>query len=159
MSAVISQKKAKLRERISQELEAIRTSDDEGLLRAPDVVAYARQHPQSALYSQFEWDTEKAAEAYLLVQARQVIKTFVTVIDSDKEPVTAYVSLEKDRKAGGGYRRTEEVFDSEELTAQLIEEAKREFKRLESKYRHLEELAPVFEEVKKVRGRRKRTAK
>lgn len=128
---------------IQEELEAIRESND-GLLRAEDVVAFARNE-ETALHRKFEWDDTKASHLYRLAQARAVIRVNVIIPDATLTPIRAYVSLMGDRMLpGGGYRSLSEVMAHTEQRRQLLKQAMREAKIWREKYKHLEELAAVF---------------
>jgi hypothetical protein len=49
------------------------------------LVSYAEAHPRSELYSCFEWDDDKAAQKYRLVQARHILGSLV-IIKSEYDP-------------------------------------------------------------------------
>jgi hypothetical protein len=128
---------------IAQELEIIAAEHD-GLLRAGDVVEYARD-PRTMLHGQFTWDDTVAAEAYRLWQARSIIIANVTVKRTDVQPVRAWVSLQDDRaQPGGGYRSLDAVMSHQEMRQQLLRQALADGRRWMSKYRALKELEPVF---------------
>lgn len=65
---------------VAEELATIQ--EREGALTPPLVVDAAR--PEDAvLHPVFEWDNEKAAEAYRMKQARELIRAVEVVVDSD----------------------------------------------------------------------------
>lgn len=128
-------------EQIAQELEALRSAT--GLLMPEAVVEWAREHPESALHEQFEWDNDRAAAAHRLHQARQVIAVYIRSDDGER----SVVSLSIDRKGGGGYRQVEDVMRDDELRKVLLRDALAEFKRVRAKYEHLKELASVYVEI------------
>lgn len=133
----------------TQELERIR-KDNGGILKPPKVVDEARD-PSSPLHDWFTWDDSEAGERYRIIEARKLIRVHVTEIPQNKQTVRAYVSLSRDRKAGGGYRQTQEVLDNSALRREMLREAMRDFELFEKKYRHLEELSELFEGADKVR--------
>lgn len=136
-------------QRIERELKEVRAKCG-GLLRAEDVVKYAR-NPKRALHKKFCWDDTEAAKRYRLSQAREVIRVYVTVHDVPSRPVRAWVSLREDRvKPGGGYRPIQEVLNDDELRASLLTEAKAELTRVAAKYRDLQELAGVFAAIEAI---------
>lgn len=140
---VVVAKKANVdREMVLAELEVIRQRND-GLLRAEDVVDFAR-HPDTQLHTKFTWDDTVAAERFRLMQARQVIRVHVKIYPKEKQRVRAYVSMLEDRRKGGGYRSTEEVLAIEAMRDQLLYQAHREMKAFVARYEHLEELAGVI---------------
>lgn len=137
-------------DRIRRELEEVRRNAG-GLLRPADVVAYASD-PARALHSRFTWDDSKAAHEYRLWQAREVIRVCVAVVHDDHPPVRAYVSLQDDRQEpGGGYRTLHSVLRNATLRESLLEEAKADMERFETKYSLLSELADVFTAMRKAR--------
>jgi hypothetical protein len=130
-------------DQIAQEIESLRRPD--GLILAEEIVEWAREHPESALHSQFEWDDSEAAKNYRLWQARRVIAVYVMADDGGRK----LVSLTIDRKSGG-YRDVKDVIADDELRKVLIRDALDELRRVRAKYERLKELAAVFAEVEKV---------
>lgn len=133
---------------IKEELEALAEANN-GILKPKDVVDFAR-NPDTALHTRFEWDNGKAAEAYRLWQARQVIKITLTVVereDKDEVIIPAFVSLNQDRYNGGGYRLLADVMTDDEKRKQLLTQAHGEFKLWQHKYQQLKELEPVFKQM------------
>jgi len=128
-------------EQIEKELEALRLAD--GIIHAESVVEWAKDNPESALHSQFEWDDSKAASEYRVWQARRVIAIYVKAEDGERK----FVSLSIDRSKGGGYRDVEEVIANDDLRKILVKDALSEFKRVRAKYEHVKELAKVYEEI------------
>ena len=128
-------------------------SENDGLLRPSDVVAYAAD-PDTALHSYFTWDDSVAAHSYRVWQARKLIAVNVTVLSSGTSPVRVYVSLAGDRHSGGGYRGIVSVLADSEQSDDLLGEALREMRHFTKKYRTLKALAPVIQEMNKVQRRR-----
>lgn len=131
-------------EKIKNEL--LEIHQKHGILRPEDVVDYAK-NPGTALHSQFEWDDTEAARQYRLEQARRVIRVSVTLIEVDQPETRVYVSLASDRVAGGGYRPTQTVLSDKEMRSEMLAMARSELKRVREKYKHLTELAKVFEAI------------
>lgn len=128
---------------VQEELEAIREEHD-GLLRAEDVVEFAKD-PETALHKKFTWDDSTAAHQFRLLQARAVIRVNVITPEMSGLTVRAYVSLMGDRmQPGGGYRRIDDVFANVELRRQLLNQALKEARLWQRKFKALEELAPIF---------------
>lgn len=93
-----------------------------GYLMVDDVLNAAKD-PQCVLHKHFQWDDNKAAEAYRKMQARYLIQKCVVTVDKAPDvPVRAFVSLASDQHSGGGYRMTVDVLSNEDLKAQLIHE-------------------------------------
>ncbi len=119
------------------------TKDNGGLLKPEVVVQFAR-NSKTALHSAFEWSDSKAAEGYRLWQARQVIVSVQMLERKTGKPIQVMVSLESDRRNGGGYRRLSQVLSQKKLREQLLQQAWRDFQYWKEKYEKLKELAPLF---------------
>ena len=91
-----------------------------GMLYACDVVNSARDE-SSPLHPFFEWDDSLAAEQHRLGQARKLITSVVVVKEQSTgkvEIVTlVFVHLRADKN---GYRESDEVFASVELTQSYV---------------------------------------
>lgn len=81
-------------------------AENEGALRPATVVDEARDE-SSPLHSHFEWDVEKNAEAYLLVQARDLIRSAKVRIEEREvrqfvhiRPTLVEASSEESRPTG-----------------------------------------------------------
>ena len=91
-----------------------------GVLLVDDVLAEA-QDESSPLHKHFEWDDSAAADAHRRYQARVLIqKCHITVVETEPTTVRAFVSLQSDRDAGGGYRLTTTVMGDDELREELL---------------------------------------
>lgn len=53
---------------VKSELDALRDSD--GNITPVQVLAWAKDHPESAIYRSFEWDDSKASAGYKRLAAR-----------------------------------------------------------------------------------------
>lgn len=129
-------------DKLRHELETIRRKH-KGILNPKDVVQFAR-NSDTALHQEFEWNDKIAGDAYRILQAREVIRTRVTVLRPNTEPVRAYVSLPNDRKRNGGYREINEVLANDTWREQLIESALIEMRAFQAKYKAIKELTSVF---------------
>lgn len=125
---------------IREELVALKSN---GMLRAEDVVAWARDHEASALYSALEWDNEKAADQYRLWQVRRLIAIHVT----DDQGERRLVSLSIDRIRGGGYRDVEDIAVNAELSSTMLADALDELRRIRTKYNKVKALVNVWNAV------------
>jgi len=107
--------------------------------------------PTTALHSVFTWDDTKAAEAYRLQQARQILRVVVEVLPGD-DPLKyrATVSLKEDRYNGMGYRIMADVLTDARLREIMLMEARADMAIFMDKYESLKELAAVFEAMSKV---------
>lgn len=125
------------------ELELIRNKNG-GILRPEDVVEFAK-NPKTALHKKFTWDNDKAAHEYRLWQARELIRVSVNILPQNNKPFRVYVSLVDDRKnPGGGYRALVDVMMDGELREKLLEQAIKDMRGFQKKYKELKELASVF---------------
>ena len=133
---------------IRDELLKIKAADPDGLLLAPKAVAWAAEHPESALHKALEWDDQVAGREYRINQVRQLIRLHVVTAEGEPQ----LVSLTFDRAGSGGYRDISDVLKSRELTEIMLADALAELERVQVKYARVKELAAVWEEV----GRAKR---
>ena len=111
------------------------------------VVEYAK-NPDTVLHSKFEWDDEKAGHEYRIWQARQLFRVYVAVIRDDLPACNVFVSLKDDRygkEDRGGYRPMLEVLEDEELTGQLLDDARHEWNSYKTKYQGLKQLVTAFQ--------------
>ena len=94
--------------------------ENDGLLMVEAVLDEAKD-PKSILHKHFQWDDDKAAEAYRKYQARQLIqKCTVTIEKAPDVAIRAFVSLSTDQYDKGGYRMTATVLSDDNLKAQLL---------------------------------------
>lgn len=136
------------------ELDAL-AEKGKGILKPEAVVAFAK-NPKTALHRRFTWDDGEAAAQFRLLEARNTIRVYVTVVENVKEPFRAFVSLRRDQEeGGGGYRRTVDVMQSADMRKELLGMALDDLHRFEARYRQLAELADVFAAIAKVAKRRK----
>ena len=126
--------------------------ENDGLLM-PETVVEAARSKSSPLHSRFEWNNGRAAEAYRIWQARQLIRVVVETIPGVKGEHEVFVSLTTDRK-GGGYRVTTEVLSAKEMREQLLSDALAELVFFQHKYARLKELAEVFKAIRRVRHKK-----
>lgn len=124
--------------------------DGKGILRAVDVVDYARD-PETALHNSFQWDDTEAGKQWRLAQARNIIRVHVTIVGEPAQAVRAWVSLVPDRRQGaGGYRSIVDVMSDTQMRHQLLEQARQDFRMWQRKYQALRELEPVFAAMQEV---------
>lgn len=132
-------------------------AEHHGKLMPSDVVEAARPK-SSPLHSKFEWDNSEAAEKYRLWQARQLISITVEYLGSGEQASLekVFVSLTTDRDRGG-YRSLVTVMSDEQYRERLLEDALDEMRRFHKKYKELKELADVFEAMKQVTKKSRRS--
>lgn len=91
-----------------------------GILQVDAVLDEAKDE-NSPLHSHFEWDDSAAADAHRRYQARVLIQRCkITVVEAEPTTIRAFVSLQSDREAGGGYRMTTKVMDDEALREEFL---------------------------------------
>ena len=135
---------------IDQELLQI-SHKHNGVLIPRDVVEFAKD-PNTALHSRFDWDDSSAASKYRLEQARKIIRVRVTYLEDTNTPTRMFYSLPSDRREEGGYRQIDWIMKREDASAELLENAMKEFELWEAKYRHLKEILPIVEAAAKVKA-------
>lgn len=146
-----------LRERVNEEIDTLRVWHG-GTIKQEQIVGYARENPDSALYEDFDnqnlWDDSYAAEQARLQYASRIIRLFMLKpVDDQQPPVRALVSLIDDRKAGAqspGYRHISDVMNDVGLRMNLIHTALMELRACRRKYENLIELSEVWVAVDKI---------
>lgn len=141
---------------IKQELEAIQSENDEGLLVPEEVHQWAKENKDSHLHAQLDWDNDTAGHQWRLEQIRRIIRVCVEMIpnpNAGQTHIIKYVSLNRDRtREGGGYRTMVSVMASAELTAELEEQAVRDMNLFANKYSRLQSLKAVFAAMQDATG-------
>ena len=123
-----------------------------GVLHADTVLDAAREE-SSPLHPCFTWDDGAAAQQYRLIQARNIIRVYVTVETPESNPVRAFVSLTSDRSMqGGGYRTMASVLNDDQAKEQMLRDAFVQFRNMRQKYQHLQQLAGVWKAVDEAEG-------
>ncbi len=121
-----------------------------GMLNPEDVVAEAKSK-DSPLHPKFTWDNSVAGHLYRLQEARKlIVLVYSSLPQADNQGHQVFVSMKEDRYAGGGYRTLVSVLQDTEQRSKLLAQAKQELLYFREKYKMLEELAHVFEEIDKV---------
>jgi hypothetical protein len=104
----------------------------------------------SALHSDFEWDNEKAAHEYRLVQARQMIRAVVLVVDEvnprDGENLWIHTTTESGDKV---YERPEVIVRNPTMLANAIREAKQYLEAGGRRWSQIQSVSRGFEAAKK----------
>lgn len=135
------------------ELEALREAAG-GLLLPAAVVEYARD-PTSAMHNHFEWDDGAAAELHRLSQARAVIRAVIRIMPAGNRgptEVRAYVSVQKDRVSGGGYRSIDDVLSDEAMAASAAAEIEQAIGRLRVRFAAFAALRPTLDALGEALG-------
>jgi hypothetical protein len=148
---------SRLSKAIKAELDRLKAKSSNGLIEPKAVIAAAR-NLKSPLHGCFEWNSKRAAEKYLLHQARQLISQYTVVVTTQSgEPIQVrhFVSLTTDRVNGGGYRSLNDVMSDEQLAHQMMDDALAELQLFQIKYSRLKQLQPVFDAIDEVRTTRR----
>lgn len=102
----------------------------------------------------FEWDNDKAAHEWRLTQAEALVRRVkVTLIrGEDQEPITvrAYIARRElpqsaDTKPGS-FVAIEDIAGATEQEAALVESIRRDLRRLQAKYRHVQDFLSIVSE-------------
>lgn len=109
----------------------------------PHAVLEAARKPTHVLHRHFEWDDGKAAEAYRIDQARNVIRS-VHVEDSDAASghTVAFISIAD--KSGTSYRALSEVRNSADLQSRVLAQAERDLEAFERRYHALQDVCEII---------------
>lgn len=101
-----------------------------GVITAGDVVAAAKAR-RSPLHRHFEWDDDKAAHEYRLVQARALIRSVhvqLTSPDGESRTVRAFVHTATDTEDVRAYRPIEDVANDSDARAVFLSQLEMEWK-------------------------------
>jgi len=122
---------------------ALKKIERSGPLTAERVVEIASNsiHP---LHECFEWDDDKAANAYRLWQARNLIASVLIEISDteDEEPPRAFLNVVTSQ--GREYVSVERAMSDAELRTQVIQEAAGRLAYWRKAYKQFKELAEIF---------------
>jgi len=119
----------------------------------PRMVVDAARPENAMLHPYFEWNNRAAAEKYRLAQAGHLIRCIVIVEGEgeDAETTRAFHYVRRSGESQKVYVHMREVFDEDELKAQVLEDARREligWKTRYAQYREVKErFASVFEAI------------
>ena len=124
-------------------------SEKEGGLTARSLLNHSREE-DALLHPCFEWDDGKAAEAYRLNQAGDIIRNVVAVAvdNAPVEEVRAFVSTTDYGVPNEGvYKPVIEALADEETKEIVLKNAIREAYAFKKKYKNLNELSGVFDAI------------
>lgn len=132
------------------ELERLRIESGGAL--TPATVAQSARDESSVLHPAFEWDDEKAADAYRTGQAQYLIRSIEVVIDGapSAEPTRAFVSVNVED--GREYISVIDAMADSNLRKQVLETALRELEAWQLRHAELTELANVFAAIDQARA-------
>lgn len=134
-----------------EEMERIRVRQN-GRLDQESVLAAARK-PKSPLHPHFEWDNEKAAEAYRLDQAGHLIRCITVTVEKPnggEAPVRAFVNVR--REEDRSYTSIQHALSDDELRAQVVATAWAELEAWRRRHAELVEFAAIFATMDQARA-------
>jgi hypothetical protein len=136
---------------VRSEMNALFESAGTELVTVHEVVAWAKEHPESALYRELKCDDDaSAAHLWRLHHGRVLIAVYVT----DERGARKTISLSTDRSMpGGGYRDIDAVAKDQQLHQIALEDALRELARVQAKYENIKGLEKIWAQVEEVRFR------
>lgn len=106
----------------------------------------ANRPEDAPLHNEFEWRDGVAAEKYREAQARHIINCLIVEAE-DNEPVRAFFNIVRTEAE---YHHVEAIFKSLDDTEKLLQTALNELKAFQSKYKRLQQLAPVFDAMEQI---------
>jgi hypothetical protein len=113
-------------------------------------VDYARP-VDSPTHATLEWDNDRAAEEYRVVQARRVISNLRIVVEDRPQQVPAFVAVAHvPNMSGGGYVTTLRAMSDETLRAQVLRDTMRQLLGLRRRAEALSEFKAVWDAVDEV---------
>jgi uncharacterized protein (DUF2249 family) len=124
-------------QKIGEELELIET------LKPKNVVRYAEQHKDSELYKCFEWNNEKAGNAWRREQARGIIQLIVITETVKENGVSRRIKIRAFENANDGddgsvYIPTHKALEDTEYRKCVLESIRRGIEELSEKGRNYE---------------------
>ena len=123
-------------QKIGEELEKIAAGNG-GMLK-PEAVVEAAKSKKNALHVHFEWDNERAANAFRIQQARHLIRSISVEDVETEEEAPAFISVTD--KGGRAYRSLQNIQESPRLQKLVLESAKRDLQNFRIRYRRFAEL-------------------
>lgn len=125
---------------------------EDGVVTPERLVDVSR--PETApLHNEFEWNNDVAAEKYRNEQARQIIKNIVRIEIEDEEPTKVKCWVNSDRafvptdERQHHYVTIDTALSNQNWRENLIEAAKRDMRAFIVKYKRLNELEPILNDM------------
>ena len=135
---------------IGEFIESCKDKSTKGILEE------VKKHPESKIYSLFEWDKDKAAELYQLQRVREIVSHLeVKIIRiGNREPVMLDVSIsafksvrprDSDERV---FASSEEIMNDDYLREQVVMRAKIELKNWMERYNQYKELETIIRTIR-----------
>ena len=126
---------------------------DGGIL--PEVVVSESRNEEAVLHKCFEWNDDTAAEKYREGQARSLIKNLITVniVRDEEKLVPSFVSVKIAQHEDNDSRRyvsIETAMNNSAMRDYVLQDALRELNSFRKKYRELQELSNIFDEIERL---------
>lgn len=115
----------------------------------PDAVVTDASAEDSPLHPHFEWDNARAAHAYRVDQARELIRVRSVNIerpDGGSTRVNAWVNLDPGPNGKRGYMPTVDALADPVRRQVVLDRARQEMNAWVDRYRHLQEAASILAE-------------
>lgn len=123
----------------------------------PQLLVIEANKKRSPLHDCFEWDDSKAAEEYRVVQAREILRFLVIMVEPETEVeevryVRAFVAPpEIEQDDGASYVTIEQVRSNEDLHEAYLRQLKCELDAIKNKIKAYKEFAKVVQAIETVK--------
>ena len=117
----------------------------------PEQVVEKAKDENSELHKCFTWDDAKAADAYRLCEARQVLRQLIVITRPDGEekeqsaPVQFRLMMKNETGNDSGYKQTIVMVQDEDEYRKLLDQAWRELRCFKQEYACLQELRAIID--------------
>lgn len=131
-----------------EEMEALRVRNNGRL--DTEIVVQAAAAEDSPMHQHFEWDNDRAANAWRNGQAGHLIRCITVTIDKtngEAAPIRAFVSVKRDEDRS--YTSIQHAMSDNELRAQVVAAAWSELTAWRDRHAELVEFAQVFALIEK----------
>lgn len=125
-----------------------READSELPQLQPQIVVDESKPEEAPLHPVFEWDDELAANNYRVEQARNLVRAIRIVDETGKQenpPVWVAVTIPETQERA--YVETTKAWSQKDMRTEVLADAVKQLRGLQSRYRHLSELSEVFEAI------------
>ena len=110
----------------------------------PAVLVMESKEESAPLHKCFEWNDTEAAKKYRITQAKEIVRSIVTVHETTNTEARAFVSVKQE------YLPISVVIKQPDTREILLNQALNELRWFERKYSQLSELCGVIQEIRKV---------
>ena len=136
-------------ERYGKEID--RLTKEHGFV-TPKILVEEASSKKSPLHDWFEWNKNKAAEKWLIEQAKYLLRSIEVVVVCEGKPVqTRYMVNVANEEVASVYMPIQAVLEDEKLMDDYVAQAFRELESVRSKYEHLLELRELWEKLDEIK--------